>query len=235
MHEPGGKTVEISDKVKSAAGRTVTRPVVDSFACRQRDRDAGLLCTDRGELYLLDAGLMGTARSSSLTDTTVVRREGVQLTLNMNGSEREVVFYELADADAFVKVLRDRASALLPPEAVARSHVLVVTSDDIPGYDITEVHGDVYGITVRARNAFSNLGASLRTISGGEVAGYTKLLTAARNEAHDRLRDAARAVGANAVIAMRFDSSEIGDLMSEIVAYGTAVTAERRSPDEPTA
>ena len=104
--------------------------------------------------------------------------------------------------------------------------VLIVTTNEIPGYRITEVHGDVFGLIVRVRNVFSNMGASLRTLAGGEVAGYTKLLTDSRNQARERMWREARALGANAVVAMRFDCNEIGDIMSEVAAYGTAVTVE---------
>jgi uncharacterized protein YbjQ (UPF0145 family) len=108
--------------------------------------------------------------------------------------------------------------------------VLIVTTNEIPGYRITQVHGDVFGLIVRARNYFSNLGAQFRTLAGGEVAGYTKLLTDSRNEARHRMWREARARGANAVIAMRFDCNEIGDIMSEVAAYGTAVTVQRLTP-----
>ena len=104
--------------------------------------------------------------------------------------------------------------------------VLIVTTNEIPGYRITQVHGDVFGLIVRARNYFSNLGAQFRTLAGGEVAGYTKLLTDSRNQARERMWREARARGANAVVAMRFDCNEIGDIMSEVAAYGTAVTVE---------
>ena len=104
--------------------------------------------------------------------------------------------------------------------------MLIVTTNEISGYRITKVHGDVFGLTVRARNYFSNLGAQLQTVVGGEVSGYTRLLTDSRNEARERMWTEARARGANAVIAMRFDCNEIGGIMSEIAAYGTAVTVE---------
>ncbi len=104
--------------------------------------------------------------------------------------------------------------------------VLIVTMNEIPGHRITEVHGDVFGLVVRARNYFSNLGAQLTTIVGGEVTGYTKLLTDSRNQARQRMWREARSRGANAVVAMRFDCNEIGDIMSEVVAYGTAVTVQ---------
>jgi uncharacterized protein YbjQ (UPF0145 family) len=105
--------------------------------------------------------------------------------------------------------------------------VLIVTTDEIPGYRITEVHGDVFGLVVRASNIFGNVGAQVRTVTGGEVSGYTKLLTDSRNEARHRMWREARSRGANAVVAMRFDCNEIGDIMSEVAAYGTAVTVER--------
>jgi len=98
--------------------------------------------------------------------------------------------------------------------------------NEIPGYRITEVHGDVFGLVVRARNYFSNLGAQLMTVAGGEAAGYTRLLTDSRNQARERMWREARARGANAVVAMRFDCNEIGGIMSEVAAYGTAVTAQ---------
>jgi uncharacterized protein YbjQ (UPF0145 family) len=109
------------------------------------------------------------------------------------------------------------------------SDILISTMNDVPGYEITAVYGEVYGLIVRARNAFSNIGAGFRTMVGGEAKGYTKLLSDSRDQAIERLMDAARAKGANAVIAMRFDCNEIGDIMSEVAAYGTAVTLQRRA------
>src|SRR5271154_1229084 len=105
--------------------------------------------------------------------------------------------------------------------------ILVTTMNDVPGYEIA-VYGEVFGLIVRARNVFSNFGASLRTLVDGEVGGYTTLLTDSRNHAIERLRLAAREKGANAVVAMRFDCNEIANLMSEIAAYGTAVTIRKK-------
>jgi uncharacterized protein YbjQ (UPF0145 family) len=101
--------------------------------------------------------------------------------------------------------------------------IMVVTTNDVPGYEVTEVYGEVFGLIVRSRNLFSNFGASLRTIFGGEVRGYTKLLSDTRLQAMQRLRTEAQAKGANAVLMMRFDSGDIGQQMNEVVAYGTAV------------
>jgi len=106
---------------------------------------------------------------------------------------------------------------------------IIVTMNDIPGYKVTAVHGEVFGLIARSRNLFSNLGASLRSIVGGEVGAYTKLLMESREQATERMVKAARAKGANAIIAMRFDASELGNIMSEIAAYGTAVTIKKLS------
>ena len=111
-------------------------------------------------------------------------------------------------------------------ETAENPPALIVTMNEVPGYRITQVHGDVFGLVVRARNYFSNLGAQFRTLAGGEAAGYTRLLTDSRNQARARMWDEARARGGNAVVAMRFDCNEIGDIMSEVVAYGAAVTVE---------
>ncbi len=102
--------------------------------------------------------------------------------------------------------------------------VFIVTMNEVPGHRVTEIHGDVFGIVVLARSYFSNLGAQLTAIAGGEITGYTKLLTDSRNLARQRLWREACARGANAVVAMRFDCNEIAGIMSEVVAYGTAVT-----------
>ena len=105
--------------------------------------------------------------------------------------------------------------------------VLVSTMNDVPGFKIVAVYGEVFGLICRARNAFSNMGAGLRTIFGGEVAGYTQLLSDSRQQAIDRLRLAAAEKGANAVVATRFDCNEIGNIMSEIAVYGTPVRIEK--------
>jgi uncharacterized protein YbjQ (UPF0145 family) len=105
--------------------------------------------------------------------------------------------------------------------------IIITTMNDLPGYEVEEVYGEVFGLIVRSRNAFSNIGATFRTIAGGEVKGYTKLLADSRNHAVERLKDAARERGANAVIAMRFDCNDIGNIMSEVAAYGTAACVRR--------
>ncbi len=101
--------------------------------------------------------------------------------------------------------------------------MLVVTTENVPGYRVEKVLGNVFGLVVRSRGLVGNVAASLRTVIGGEVKEYTTLLEQARRHAVDRLIENAQAMGANAVVMMRFDSSEIGQVMSEVVAYGTAL------------
>ncbi|MBB6735134.1 heavy metal-binding domain-containing protein [Cohnella zeiphila] len=105
--------------------------------------------------------------------------------------------------------------------------MLVVTTENIAGYRIERVLGQVFGVTVRSRGIGGNITASLRSVFGGEIKEYTEMIEDARKAAIDRMIQNAHAMGANAVIMMRFDSGEIGQTMSEIVAYGTAVVAEK--------
>jgi uncharacterized protein YbjQ (UPF0145 family) len=100
--------------------------------------------------------------------------------------------------------------------------MIVTTMNDIPGYTVDEVYGEVFGLTVRSRNIGSQFGAGLKSIVGGELKGQTKMLISSRQQVVDRLCEEAEAKGANAVIAMRFDASEIGNGWAEICAYGTA-------------
>ena len=103
------------------------------------------------------------------------------------------------------------------------SEMMVSTMNDLPGYRVDEVIGEVTGLTVRSRNVGTQLGAGFKSLVGGELKGLTKQLQESRDEARARLVDAAREVGANAVLAMRFDSDEVGNGYQELVAYGTAV------------
>ena len=99
--------------------------------------------------------------------------------------------------------------------------------NDLPGYEIEEVFGEVFGLTVRSRNVGSQFGAMLKSIVGGELKGMTKALVDSRHEVMERMVAEAEAKGANAVIAMRFDTSEMGPNWTEICAYGTAVRVHK--------
>src|ERR1700683_5308468 len=102
--------------------------------------------------------------------------------------------------------------------------MLVVTTNDVPGYEVVKVYGEVFGVLARSRNLLSNIGAGLQSIIGGEISAYTKLLSDSRIEAVERMKKAAADKGANAVLMMRFDTGDIGKSMNEVAAYGTAVT-----------
>ncbi len=106
------------------------------------------------------------------------------------------------------------------------SGMIVVTTEEVAGHRIVETKGQVFGLVVRSRGLGGNVMASLRSLAGGEITEYTAMLEDARRHATDRMVANATAMGANAVIRMMFDSSEIGQTMSEIVAYGTAVVLE---------
>lgn len=100
--------------------------------------------------------------------------------------------------------------------------------NDIPGYEVVEVYGEVFGVLTRSRNVVSNIGANLKSIIGGEIGAYTRLLSDSRIEATERMKQAAAERGANAVIAMRFDTGDIGTSMNEVAAYGTAVKIQKK-------
>ena len=99
--------------------------------------------------------------------------------------------------------------------------------NDLPGYEIEEVYGEVFGLTVRSRNVGSQIGAGLKSILGGELKGMTKALADSRAQVIGRMVEHAESKGANAVVAMRFDTSEMGNTWTEICAYGTAVRVTR--------
>lgn len=105
--------------------------------------------------------------------------------------------------------------------------LVVVSTPYIPGYKVTRVIGFTWGLIVRSRGIGGNVLAGLRTIAGGEIKEYTQMLDQSRFDALERLKQHAKSLGANAVMEVRFDSSEIGQTMSEVLAYGTAVVAQR--------
>ena len=104
--------------------------------------------------------------------------------------------------------------------------MIVVTTEDVAGHRILETKGQVFGLVVRSRGLGGNIMAGLRSLGGGEITEYTQMLEDARRHATDRMVANATAMGANAIVRMMFDSSEIGQTMSEIVAYGTAAVVE---------
>ena len=105
--------------------------------------------------------------------------------------------------------------------------MIISTANDLPGYQIDTVLGEVFGLTVRSRNLGSQLGASLKSLIGGELRGMTTMLAQGREQAIERLVEEATRRGGNAIVAMRFDTSELGATWTEICAYGTAVVARK--------
>jgi uncharacterized protein YbjQ (UPF0145 family) len=101
--------------------------------------------------------------------------------------------------------------------------MLITTANDLPGYEITDTLGEVFGLTVRSRNVGSQLGAGLKSLMGGELKGMTKALVDSREQVIERMVEEAQAKGGDAIVAMRFDTSDMGSNWTEICAYGTAV------------
>ncbi|MDR2492139.1 MAG: heavy metal-binding domain-containing protein [Coriobacteriales bacterium] len=111
--------------------------------------------------------------------------------------------------------------------AINPQDILVVTTENVPGYRVVQVLGDVFGATSRSRHMFSTMGAGFKSIVGGELIAFTKLIEETRLEALGRLRVNAANRGANAVVMMRFDTESIATTAGGVVAYGTAVVLER--------
>ena len=104
--------------------------------------------------------------------------------------------------------------------------MIVVTSNDLPGYRIVRHLGIARGISVRSRSLVGNIGASIQILFGGNISVYTKLAEQARQEAFDLLIQQAERMGANAIVAMRYDANEMAAAVTEVLAYGTAVVVE---------
>src|SRR5579864_8993401 len=120
-------------------------------------------------------------------------------------------------------------SCQIAASAQGHSRMLVTTTENAPGYSVKRVFGQVFGVVVRSRSLVGNIAAGLRSLGGGEITEYTRLVEDTRRHAIDRMIENARLLGANAVVMMRFDSSEMGQTMSEVVAYGTAAVIEPSS------
>jgi uncharacterized protein YbjQ (UPF0145 family) len=105
---------------------------------------------------------------------------------------------------------------------------IVVSSNHVPGYDVVETKGFCYGLTVRSRGVGGQVGAGIRSMFGGEIKEYVKMMEESRDEAVYRMIDHAQQMGANAIISVRYDSNEVSNVMQEILAYGTAVIVRKK-------
>lgn len=105
--------------------------------------------------------------------------------------------------------------------------IIIVSSNYIPGHEIIETRGFCYGLTVRSRGVGGQIGAGLRSLVGGEIKEYVRMMEESRDQALYRMIDHAREMGANAIISVRYDSNEVSNVMQEILAYGTAVVVQK--------
>ena len=149
------------------------------------------------------------------------------------GAEVEAFESEEAEEDGLRVSARRADSFALGSRKSAQSRaitlgspMIVATTENVAGHRTVQTLGQCFGVVVRSRGLGGNVMAGLRSIVGGEIHEYTQLLEEARRHALDRLVQNATAMGANAVLMMRYDSAEIGNTMSEIVAYGTAAVIE---------
>lgn len=111
--------------------------------------------------------------------------------------------------------------------------MIIVNIETIPGYDITRVHGLVQGNTIRTKHIGRDIAAGLKNLVGGELRGYTELLTEARRQSLERMMAQAQQLGANAIVNVRFTTSSIAGGAAELYAYGTAVDVQPHGDTEP--
>ena len=126
----------------------------------------------------------------------------------------------------------ERAPYAVSPPRYSVSHQMVTTAFELPNYRIVQNLGVVRGIVVRSRNVFATIGATLQTIVGGNITVWTKLCEQTRADAFDIMIQHATEVGANAVVGARYDTTELAQGVTEVLAYGTAVVVEPLNPGE---
>ena len=128
--------------------------------------------------------------------------------------------------------LQQRVPYSVSPPRYSVSHQMVTTAFELPNYRVMQNLGVVRGIVVRSRNIFATLGATLQTVVGGNITVWTKLCEQTRADAFDIMIQHATELGANAVIGARYDTTELSQGVTEVLAYGTAVIVEPQNPGE---
>ena len=128
--------------------------------------------------------------------------------------------------------MQQRVPYAVSPPRYSVSHQMVTTAFELPNYRITQNLGVVRGIVVRSRNVFATLGATLQTIVGGNITVWTTLCEQTRNDAFDIMIQHATEIGANAIVGARYDTNELAQGVTEVLAYGTAVIVEPANPGE---
>ena len=128
--------------------------------------------------------------------------------------------------------MQQRVPYAVSPPRYSVSHQMVTTAFELPNYHVVQNLGVVRGIVVRSRNVFATLGATLQTIVGGNITVWTTLCEQTRNDAFDIMIQHATEIGANAIIGARYDTTELSQGVTEVLAYGTAVIVEPANPGE---
>ena len=128
--------------------------------------------------------------------------------------------------------MQQRVPYAVSPQRYSVSHQMVTTAFELPNYRVVQNLGVVRGIVVRSRNVFATLGATLQTIVGGNITVWTTLCEQTRNDAFDIMIQHATEIGANAIIGARYDTTELAQGVTEVLAYGTAVIVEPANPGE---
>ncbi|HEV8169394.1 MAG TPA: YbjQ family protein [Pyrinomonadaceae bacterium] len=128
--------------------------------------------------------------------------------------------------------MQQRVPYAVSPPRYSVSHQMVTTAFELPNYRVMQNLGVVRGIVVRSRNVFATLGATLQTIVGGNITVWTTLCEQTRNDAFDIMIQHATEIGANAIIGARYDTTELAQGVTEVLAYGTAVIVEPENPGE---
>ena len=128
--------------------------------------------------------------------------------------------------------MQQRVPYAVSPPRYSVSHQMVTTAFELPNYHVVQNLGVVRGIVVRSRNVFATLGATLQTIVGGNITVWTKLCEQTRNDAFDIMIQHATEIGANAIVGARYDTTELSQGVTEVLAYGTAVIVEPANPEE---
>ncbi|HJY29605.1 MAG TPA: YbjQ family protein [Pyrinomonadaceae bacterium] len=128
--------------------------------------------------------------------------------------------------------MQQRVPYAVSPPRYSVSHQMVTTAFELPNHRIVQNLGVVRGIVVRSRNVFATIGATLQTIVGGNITVWTTLCEQTRNDAFDIMIQHATEIGANAIVGARYDTTELAQGVTEVLAYGTAVIVEPSNPGE---
>ena len=221
---PRPKAPPMREPVEEKRTQTEDIPVTETPAGDQVDEEILKHCPTCDVDYTNDTNFCPDCGSKleEVTETPEVMEEEVPIEEETPAEEAYEEAYEEPAAE-----MEEVKPELIPLNtATFADDIVVVTSNFVPGYKAVETLGFVYGLTVRSRGVGGQIGAGIRSMFGGEIKEYVKMMEESRNQALERMIEHARSMGANAIISSRFDSDQISDIMQEILAYGTAVIIE---------